>query len=266
MKRYAMIVEYFGTYYAGSQIQPDVNTVQAELLKAIAVLIKSEIKLVFSGRTDAGVHSKGQVVHFDTDELQDEEKFIYSLNSLLPADISISKLVEVDSEFHSQRSAKLRWYRYTINNKPQRSIWNPNTLHIRQPLNIEDMNKALTYILGEHDFSSFKNTNTLNPAKICNLQNAECKSQDGIISIDLVANRFLYNMVRIIVGTLIEIGKGKKEPQFMKEILDYKDRSKAGPAIKPDGLSLMAVTYESKYNLDNKKEAKYNEDIFCEAS
>jgi len=266
--RYAMVVEYNGSLYAGSQKQPKQKTVQSELESAVSVLTKQEIKVIFSGRTDTGVHAKGQVVHFDLPYQLNTYRFMNSLNAILPSDISVSIIKELNRDFHSQKSATARWYRYTINNKPQRSVWQKEALNIRQELNINEINKALSFLLGNHDFSSFKTTNSSNPVTDCTVIYAECSSEAGVIYIDIIANRFLYNMVRIIVGTLINIGKGIFPAEYMLEVLNAKDRTKAGPTARPEGLTLMSVYYEKKYNLSDyfNMETIYNENIFSKAS
>lgn len=266
--RYAMVVEYNGSCYAGSQKQPRQKTVQSEIESALSVLIKQDVKAIFSGRTDAGVHAKGQVVHFDLSFQLDTNKLIHSLNAILPTDISVNSIVEVDCSFHSQKSAEARWYRYTINNRSQRSVWQKEALNTHQKLNVNEMNRALSFLIGSHDFSSFKSANSTNPATECTVIYAECKSEAGIIHIDIVANRFLYNMVRIIVGTLINIGKGIFPSEYMLEVLNATDRTKAGPTVRPEGLTLMSVYYGKKYNISDyfKMEAIYNENLLCKAS
>lgn len=258
MKKYALVVEYIGTNYAGSQIQPDMVTIQSELEQALSTLIiggrgcrekKSTpqnrlIKTIFSGRTDAGVHSKGQVVQFETDKPIVASRFVNSLNGLLPDDISIKSIREVDNDFHSQMSARYRVYQYKIVNRRQRSVWDSHSLLVREPLELERMNKALTYLIGEHDFTSFKAVRTDNPAKVCIVYKAECSKLGDEIIFEIAANRFLYNMVRNIVGTLLLMERNKFEPEFMKEVLDAKDRTKAGATISPDGLTLIEVGYE----------------------
>jgi len=262
--RYAVVMEYNGSSFAGSQIQPGQRTVQSELENAIKILIKKEVKTIFSGRTDAGVHAHGQVAHFELSEKLDRYRFLHSLNAVLPPDISVSDIVETDREFHSQKSAVYRWYRYTINNRTQRSVWLNNAIHIHTELNLENMNKALEYIKGKHNFTSFKSSQSSNPAVDCIVYDAVCKAEDGMINIDIVANRFVYNMVRIIVGTLITIGKGIYTPEHMKSILEACDRTKAGPTAKAEGLTLKSVYYGKKYNIVNKE--AYNEDILSKAS
>lgn len=244
MPKYSIIVEYIGTNYSGSQVQPDKATIQSELHKALCTLDKSIKKIIFSGRTDAGVHSKGQVVHFETKEPIVASRFLNSLNGILPDDISVKSLKEVDDTFHAQLSAKYRVYQYRIVNRQIRSVWDGHSLLVREPLDVKRMNDSLGYLIGEHDFTSFKSSKTDNPAKNCVVYKAECTKDGDIITFEIAANRFLYNMVRTIVGTLLMIEHNKFEPEFMKEVLEAKDRTKAGPTISPDGLTLIEVGYQ----------------------
>ena len=257
MPKYSIIVEYIGTNYAGSQIQPDKVTIQSVLESALCTLtgvaVTAEnprpIKAIFSGRTDAGVHSSGQVVHFEIAQPIVASRFVNSLNGLLPNDISVKNLELVDDRFHAQLSAKYRVYRYRITNRQQRSVWDSHSLLVRNKLDIERMNKSLSYLIGEHDFTSFKSVGGTNPAKVCNVYKAECTKQDDDIIIEIVANRFLYNMIRTIVGTLLMIESKKSEPELMRTILEARDRTKAGATISPDGLTLIEVGYK-EYNVD----------------
>jgi tRNA pseudouridine38-40 synthase len=263
--RYSMIVEYNGKLFAGSQMQPGQRTVQSELEKALSVVLRDNVKAFFSGRTDKGVHSKGQIVHFDSENKLDLNNLNYSLNAILPMDISVPHMIETDKEFHSQLSAKFRWYRYIINNSSQRSVWSGEALNESKPLNLNLMNKALAYIIGEHDFNSFKGSGSTNPARDCIMYKAECKKENNLIFIDLVANRFLYNMIRIIVGTLVPIGKEVNSPESLLYILNMKDRRVAGHTAVANGLTLMHVGYNEKYNTLNllNKEAINYENLFC---
>lgn len=253
MQRYLLTVEYIGTLYSGSQKQPHkmsntskcIVTVQDELEKAISTLTKTKIRTIFSGRTDAGVHSKGQKVHFDTDLEVEPRKFVNSLNGLLPDTISVRDLKKVENTFHAQKSAKARYYRYVIANRAQRSAWDANCLLVRYPLDIDKMNEALNYLKGEHDFTSFKKVRTSNPAKICNMYKAEAVKSGDCIYIDFVADRFLYNMIRSIVGTLLLIQRKSLAPETLKDILEARDNTKAGPTISPEGLTLMEVIYNN---------------------
>jgi len=242
--RYAILFEYIGSGFKGSQFQPDERTVQGELNKAFSIYFKEPVKVIPSGRTDAGVHAKGQVLHFDINNKIDIRKTIYSLNSLLPDDVSIREIVEVNQKFHAQKSAKYRYYRYKIANRNQRSAFDRCLLHLRDELDLDLMNDGLNLLLGEHDFSCFKSAKTNNPAKVCNMYYAKATRVDDYIYIDFIANRFLYNMVRIIVGTILDIGRKKFTPQFISELLISKDRTKACSTVSPDGLTLMFVGYD----------------------
>jgi len=266
--RYAIVIEYNGHKFAGSQRQLNQRTVQSELEAALGVIARVKVTTIFAGRTDKGVHSQGQVVHFDLPNIVDSYGFLYAVNSLLPDDLSIINVIKVDKKFHSQKSALFRWYRYKINNQKHRSVWMKESLHIHTKLDLEAMNKALGYLIGNHDFNSFKNANTANPYTDCKMLYAECKNDNDVIYIDLVANRFLYNMVRIIVGTLIDIGLGIQNAEYILEVLNSKKRENAGKTVKPDGLTFMYVGYNKEYNIYDglNKEAIYNENLLCKAS
>lgn len=254
--RYALQVQYIGKNYAGSQIQFEKGieiqtpTIQGELEKAISTLIfgdteniNRQLKTVFSGRTDKGVNSEGQVVHFDSDKSIVASKFVYQLNEILPPDISVSDLNEVDERFHAQKSAKRRYYRFVFINRKCKNAFDGNLMRIKYPINIERMQKALNYIKGEHDFTSFKSSGTLNPSKICFIEKAVCQKDGDRVIIDIVGNRFLYNMVRTIVGTLLEIEGHNLPAEHMEQVLNACDRSKAGQTVSPYGLTLMKVEY-----------------------
>ncbi len=251
MNRYLLVLEYIGTSYMGSQKQPKkmpnssklVLTIQDELEKAISTLTKTKTKTIFSGRTDAGVHARGQTAHFETELELNPSKFVNSLNGILSNTISVKELKKVPKTFHAQKSAKARHYRYAIANRTQRSAWDAHCLLVRYPLDIQRMNKALSYLIGEHDFTSFKKVRTSNPAKICNMYKAKAVRDGDYVYIDFIADRFLYNMIRSIVGTLLLIERNSLAPETLKEILDSRDKTKAGSTISPDGLTLIEVIY-----------------------
>lgn len=243
MTKYAIKIEYVGKNYHGSQVQPNKNTIQAELEIALYTLLKTKIKTIFSGRTDAGVNARGQVVHFETDKKIVASRFINSLNGILPADISVAEFKEVANEIHAQKSAKKRYYQYVFYNRELRSAFDGDLMLIKYDLNNERMQKALDYLKGEHDFSAFRSSKSEVPNRVCFIYKAECKKLGDTVVIDIVGNRFLYNMVRTIVGTLLLIEKNNLPPEFMKEILDGKDRTKAGKTVSPYGLTLMKVEY-----------------------
>ena len=254
--RYALEVQYIGKNYSGSQIQLEngnpINspTIQGELEKAISTLIFGDtenktrrFKTVFSGRTDKGVNAKGQIVHFDTDKNIVASDFIYHLNEILPDDISVSDLREVDNNFHSQKSAKRRYYRFEFINRKYKNAYDGDLLRVKYEVNIGRMQNSLNYLLGEHDFSSFKSSGTLNPSTVCTIYEAKVSKIGDKVIIDIAGNRFLYNMVRTIVGTLLEIEGHNLPPEHMKNVLEAKDRRKAGQTVSPYGLTLMKVEY-----------------------
>lgn len=254
--RYALKVQYIGKNYSGSQIQfengnpIDSPTIQGELEKAISTLIfgdtenkNRQFKTVFSGRTDKGVNAKGQIVHFDVDTNIVASDFIYHLNEILPSDISVDCVEKVDSEFHSQKSAKKRHYRFEFINRRYKNAFDGDLMRIKYEVDIDRVQKSLDYLLGEHDFSSFKSSGTLNPSTVCTIYEAKASKIEDKIIIDIVGNRFLYNMVRTIVGTLLEIEGHKLQPEHMKKVLEAKDRRKAGMTVSPYGLTLIEVTY-----------------------
>ena len=250
--RYAFQVQYIGKNYAGSQLQAgsDLPTIQGELEKALSTLIYGNsinnnrpVKTIFSGRTDKGVNSVGQVVHFDCDKPIVASKFVYSLNEILPNDISVTDLKEVDPKFHAQKSAKKRHYVYEFVNRRCKNAFDGDLLRVKYDIDIKRMQNALDYIKGEHDFSSFKSSGTLNPSKVCFIYEAKVSRAGDRVIIDIIGNRFLYNMVRAIVGTLLEIEGHNLPPEHMKNVLEAKDRKKAGQTVSPYGLTLVEVTY-----------------------
>lgn len=258
MQRYILILEYKGTNFSGSQKQEvELRTVQGELEKALRTLTKINTKTIFSGRTDKGVHARGQVVHFDSEIDFTNPKIHYSLNGLLPKDISVARIEKVQKSFHAQKSATARYYRYKLTCRNTRSVFDEDCLFLRDKPNIDYVNKALECLLGEHDFSSFKKSRTGNPAKICNMYYAKCFRDGDNICIDLIANRFLYGMVRTIVGTILYLERKSLSPETLGKILNSKDRTKAGPTASPDGLTLMKVIYDKNINME-----MANENIF----
>ena len=244
MTRYALHFLYLGKNYRGSQKQPEGNTIQDEIEKALCTLIKTKISTIFSGRTDTGVSAYHQVLHFDTDYKINKYKFINSMNGILPEDIRVFDIEEKDKTFHAQKSAKFRHYRYLIRNDLIKSPFDTNAFFYRYKLNENRMNEALKYLQGEHDFSAFKSQSE-NPAKVCNIYytNAKRCRDEKYIIIDIVGDRFLYNMVRTIVGTLLLIEKDNLEPLSMLSILKSKNSSNAGATAEAIGLTLVNVGY-----------------------
>ena len=256
--RYALDVQYIGKNYSGSQIQfsngkpIEEPTIQGEIEKALSTLIiggKSTkhknrlVKTIFSGRTDKGVNALGQVIHFDIDEEIVASSFIYHINEILPKDISVNNLRVVPDSWHAQKSAKSRYYRYELINRQYKQAFDGDIPRIKYKLDVSRMQNALDFILGEHDFSSFKSSGTLNPSKVCFIEKAEVEKQGDRVFIHIKGNRFLYNMVRTIVGTLLEIEGHNLPAEHMKKVLEAHDRRKAGQTVSPYGLTLMQVKY-----------------------
>ncbi len=229
----------------GWQKQPNKLNIQGEIEQAIKSVTGKEVELIGSGRTDSGVHAFAQIANFKIDTDFPLEKMAIAINSKLKKSIRIKKVEEVDEEFHSRYHCHKKTYMYIIDNSEQgTAIYRNLTYHVPQKLDVEAMQKAANYLLGEHDFSSFKSSGTSSKSSVRTIYEAKViKEQDRVI-IELTGNGFLYNMVRIISGTLVEIGKGEKTPDDMKEILNAKDRKKAGKTLPPSGLFLANVSYD----------------------
>ena len=247
--RYLARISYLGKNYCGSQKQPSGNTIQDEVEKALCTLIKTKTSTIFSGRTDAGVSAKSQTFHFDTSLELDTKKFINSLNGILPEDIRVFEIKKVENTFHAQKSAKFRHYRYLIRNDMVSSPFDTNVLFVKWHLDEKLFDKSLKCLVGEYDFSAFKSKSD-NPACVCNIYHAGAfRSDDGkYIVIDIIGSRFLYNMVRTIVGTLFKIQKDALVPLAMAEILSSKDRNNSGATAPAIGLTLEYVGYDDCLN------------------
>ena len=228
----------------GWQKQPGRLNIQGEIEKAIEELTNEKVELIASGRTDSGVHSLGQVANFKTNSNLEIEKIPYAINSKLKKSIRIKKAEEVDEKFHARYNCKKKRYRYTINNSEQGSaIYRNIEYHVPKKLNISKMKNAIKYIEGEHDFSSFKSSGTSSKSSVRVIYKAEIIEDGEKIYIELTGNGFLYNMVRIIAGTLVEVGLGKIEPEAIKNIIEKKERILAGKTLPAHGLCLMEVQY-----------------------
>lgn len=228
----------------GWQKQPGRLNIQGEIEKAIEELTNEKVELIASGRTDSGVHSLGQVANFKTNSNLEIEKIPYAINSKLKKSIRIKKAEEVDEKFHARYNCKKKRYRYTINNSEQGSaIYRNLEYHVPKKLNISKMKNAIKYIEGEHDFSSFKSSGTSSKSSVRVIYKAEIIEDGEKIYIELTGNGFLYNMVRIIAGTLVEVGLEKIEPEEIKNIIEKKERILAGKTLPAHGLCLMEVQY-----------------------
>lgn len=245
MRNICMTVSYDGTEFSGFQTQPRDRTVQDELEKVLKKITKEDIVIHASGRTDAGVHARGQVIHFLTNAKIPIERFTIAVNTCLPSDVLVLEAKEMPLDFHARHGAKRKTYRYTIDNGKFPDLFGRQyRLHVPVPLNMEYMKQALSYIEGTHDFTSFTSERSVKPHHIRTIYEAKLVEEGPFIHIDLTGNGFTYNMVRIITGTLLKIGHGKKKPDDMLHILEGCDRSLAGPTALPIGLMLMNVCYD----------------------
>lgn len=229
----------------GWQKQPNKLNIQGEIERAIEIITGEKVELIGSGRTDAGVNAVGQIANFKIEKDFPIEKIPIALNSQLKKSIRIKKAEEVPERFHSRYNCKKKTYEYTINNSEQgTAIYRNMQYHYPIKLDETKMDEAIKYLIGEHDFKSFKASGTSSKSSVRIIYDAKVERKGDIITITLTGNGFLYNMVRIISGTLVEVGEGKIEPVKVKEILDAKDRLKAGKTLPPTGLCLVNVEYD----------------------
>lgn len=244
MKRVKLTVAYDGTNYHGWQIQPNGNTIEAELNRHLTELLGEEISVVGASRTDAGVHALGNVAVFDTRARMPADKISYAMNTRLPADIRIQDSCEVAADFHPRFCRTVKTYEYRILNRrfpdPTKRLY---SFFYYYPLDVEKMREAGAYLLGEHDFQSFctKKPGQENTVRIIYSLNIE--KEGDMIVLRVTGNGFLYNMVRIIAGTLIRAGGGFFSPEYMNTILEGRDRELAGETARPEGLTLVEIKY-----------------------
>ena len=250
-----LTISYLGTNYAGWQVQKNKKTIQGELERVFSKIFNEKIEIIGSGRTDAGVHAKSAKAnallplcfvkkHFSNNGKLDFSKLINSINQLLPDDIKILKIKKVGLNFNARFGAKQKTYSYKIKCGgillPFDSF---NTVFINQKLDIEKMQQASKYLIGEHDFTSFCSAKTEIENKVRTIFDITIKQNKNIITFEITGNGFLYNMVRIIVGTLVDVGSGKLKPEEIKNILNSKNREKAGKTLPAKGLTLKNVKY-----------------------
>jgi len=259
MRNIKLIIEYDGTNYHGWQIQPNGITVQSTIEKGLERLFKREIKIIGQGRTDAGVHAIGQVASFKVPDAALKNMNVShikaALNSVLPQDIAVMDAESVSLDFQPRFNARQRVYRYVVCNDYNKHVFGQTNFYSYQyKLNLSGMRESAEYLIGKHDFSSFqcKKTDNDNPVRkiksISIIRNDFCvanfiKLKRKAIIFEIAANAFLYNMVRIIVGTLLDVGRGRIEPQNVKKILAGRDRNLAGETVPACGLCLIAVHY-----------------------
>lgn len=238
-------IEYDGTRYSGWQIQPNGITVQEEIEKAIEKLTGEQVNIVGSGRTDSGVHAEGQVAHFDTQSSIPAEKFAPALNGVLPKDIKIIMSKQVGEDFHARFSAKRKTYRYTVYESEQaRPLLDRYATKLAVKVNDIEMAKACQKFIGKHDFKCFLASGSEIKDTVREIYSANIERDGDKIHFTVCGNGFLYNMVRIMVGTLVKVGEGKLSAEDVENILTLGDRSKAGATMPARGLTLLSVEYD----------------------
>lgn len=241
---YKMKIQYDGTRYYGWQRLDNKDTIQGKIESVLSKLYEHKIEIHGAGRTDAGVHAKGQIANFKAKPVRSCKEIISYLNKYLPEDIAVTDIWEEDDRFHSRLLAKEKIYCYRIHNSNVLDVFNRRFSYmVPEKLNIDEMKKGAEYLIGRHNFTSFCNNKNLKKSPVREIFSIDIEKVDSEIIITIRGDGFLYNMVRIITGTLIEIGHGKRSPEEIPLILNAQNRKKAGETAPPKGLCLMAVRY-----------------------
>jgi tRNA pseudouridine38-40 synthase len=243
MRNFKLLIEYDGTDFHGWQRQPGLRTVQGVLEDAVEKTLRERPAVHGAGRTDAGVHATGQVGNFVVDTPRTPREVGGALASLLPEDIRVRRVDEVDLEFHARFSATGRRYVYYLRTEPT-AIWRRFAHVVTYPLDVEAMRIAAERLIGEKDFASFTPIRATDIPTVCELRELAVHEKEDVITLTFRADHFLHHMVRVIVGTLIEVGRGKFSPEHVEAILCKRDRTAAGPTIPPNGLFLADVEYD----------------------
>lgn len=250
MPRYAVGVEYDGSQFAGFQFQPSLQTVQGSLEQALSHVAGERVSCVAAGRTDAGVHAAGQVVHFDTQAVRTERSWRLGANSNLPPSVSVAWAREVPEHFHARYSARARSYRYCIFNRDTRSaLVARRATWLYKPLDAARMHEAAQVLVGEHDFSAFRAVECQAKSPVRALTRIAVTRHDVWVTLDVTANAFLHHMVRNIAGLLIAIGVGDSPVERVANVLASRDRTQNAATAPPDGLYLMDVDYPREFGL-----------------
>jgi len=249
VNRLALSVEYDGTAYCGWQIQPHAPSIQQSLNEAISRVADEPVHCVGAGRTDTGVHASGQVVHFDSVAERSPRSWLLGINSNLPADINLLSVWPVDNEFHARFTAFRRAYRYVILNRSVRSaLARDRAWWVRPALDVERMADAACRLLGEHDFSSFRASACQAHSAVRDLQRLTVENTGDRISIECEANAFLHHMVRNIVGSLVRVGRGEADADWLSDLLQQRDRRLAGATAPACGLTLTRIDYPPPFD------------------
>lgn len=247
-KNYKLTIAYDGKSYDGWQKQGNTHkTIQEKIETLLSKLENEQVEIQGAGRTDAGVHAKGQVCSVTLYKDWDEKTLLETMNEYLPQDIAVLDVKKADSRFHARLSATAKTYKYRINNSNIKNVFERNYVYnVKEKLDIDKMKEASKYLVGTHDFKSFCANKHMKKSTVRTIYNIQIENMDGEIVITFYGNGFLYNMVRIITGTLIEVGRGEREPSQMIEILNSKNRQNAGFTAPPNGLILWNVEYNNE--------------------
>ena len=242
VQRYFLKLAYNGAPFNGWQIQPNAPTIQQELEEKLATILRSPIAVLGCGRTDSGVHASEYYAHFEWSEEMDLESMKFKLNCMLPREIAIHEIFKVDQDTHARFSATARTYHYKINQI--KTAFNFElSWFMHSPLDVVLMNEACLHLLGEQDFTSFSKLHTQTFTNICTISEAYWEEKDSELQFTITADRFLHNMVRAIVGTCVEVGRGKITQSEFKDIIKSKSRQKAGASVPGHGLFLAKIKY-----------------------
>lgn len=250
MTRWALGVEYDGTHFCGWQHQTGLRSVERAVVEALSQVADHSIAVTCGGRTDAGVHAFGQVVHFESEAARSERAWVLGANAYLERFISVAWVQQVPEQFHARYSALRRHYRYQIFNRPVRcALEAGRSTWVREPLEAPLMHEAAQALLGEHDFSAFRAAECQSRSPMRRLERISVRRESEHVIIDVCANAFLHHMVRNITGLLISIGRGERPAGDVARILETRDRRQSAPTAPPDGLYLRAIEYPEAFGL-----------------
>jgi tRNA pseudouridine38-40 synthase len=250
VKRIAVGIEYQGTAFAGWQTQQNLRTVQAEMEAALSSVADEKISLIGAGRTDAGVHAREQVAHFDTEAVRSMRAWTLGANTHLPEEISAAWAMPVPQHFHARYSAEARTYRYFIFNRGMRSaLVGKRAAAVHRALDHEGMARAAQHLIGEHDFSAFRAAECQSHSPVRRLTRLTVQRSGEWVTIEATANAFLHHMMRNIAGLLIAVGKGEEQPEWAREVLASRDRTRGAATAPAEGLYLWKVAYPAAFGL-----------------
>ena len=244
VRRFKLVLEYEGTAYHGWQVQPGLPTVQGILQDTLARIAGAPVQVTGAGRTDAGVHALGQVASFTADLRLDTRTLRRALNASLPTDIVVCRAEEAPEDFDARRSARSKTYRYSILRRDYPSAWFArHTLYVAAPIDADAMAEATRVVIGTHDFSAFRAGTCTATTPVRTVLDAVWRAEGDLLHFEITGNAFLQHMVRILVGTFLEVGRGRRAPAQIAEILAARDRRRAGKTVPPHGLCLVQVRY-----------------------